>query len=117
MSALYVLAVFLGLGLGGVFRWLLAVCFNGQYPLGTILANVLGCFLLGFLTRMTPASDCLRLLFMTGFCGGFTTFSTFMNESLFIMRGGQMMLALLYIVTSLVFGLAAAWFGYQITLR
>lgn len=117
MTAISVLAVFLGSGLGGVFRWLLAVCFNGQYPIGTFLANVLGCFVLGFLSRMAPASDGLRLLFMTGFCGGFTTFSTFMNESLFIMRGGHFLMALSYIVISLVSGIVAAWLGYQISLK
>lgn len=117
MSALSLISVFIGSGLGGVCRWALGTLLNGQYPLGTLVANLLGCFILGFLTRLAPGDEHLRLLFMTGFCGGFTTFSTFMNESLFMMRGGQLLLSLLYIGISLAFGLAAAWLGYQISVK
>lgn len=117
MNIFSLISVFIGSGLGGVCRWVLSIYFNWQFPLGTLIANILGCFVLGFLTRLSPGSEHIRLLFMTGFCGGFTTFSTFMNESLMLMRGNQLALSLLYIGISLVFGLAAAWLGYQISLR
>lgn len=106
--------VFLGSGLGGVCRWALSSWLNGQHPLGTLLCNVLGCFLLGMLTKLSPGDPHMKLLFTTGFCGGFTTFSTFMNESLFMLRGGQLISALAYIALSLVLGLACAWIGYNI---
>lgn len=117
MNIISLISVFIGSGLGGVCRWVLSIYFNWQFPLGTLIANILGCFVLGFLTRLSPGNEHIRLLFMTGFCGGFTTFSTFMNESLMLMRGNQLTLSLLYIGISLVFGLAAAWLGYQISLR
>ena len=111
------LAVFVGSGLGGVCRWAFGQMIVTSWPLGTMVVNVIGCFLLGLLCRMAPTNELVRLLFMTGFCGGFTTFSTFMNESLMMMRGGQLLISLLYICVSLVFGLSAAWLGYQISMR
>lgn len=107
------LAVFIGSGLGGVCRWALGT-WLGTAPmhLGTLAANVLGCLLLGFLTRLSPGNETLRLLLMAGFCGGFTTFSTFINENLFYMRGGQLLMAVAYAGASLVLGLLAAWCGY-----
>ena len=106
--------VFLGSGLGGVCRWALSSWLNGQHPFGTLLCNILGCFLLGLLTKLSPGDPHMKLLLTTGFCGGFTTFSTFMNESLFMLRGGQLITALAYMAISLVLGLACAWVGYNI---
>lgn len=119
------LAVFIGSGLGGVCRWGLSVWGKGWCALpgaegstvaclGTLAANVLGCLLLGFLTRVSPGNEQVRLLLMTGFCGGFTTFSTFINENIFLLRGSQFLLAVGYIVISLVLGLLAAWVGYSV---
>ena len=108
------LFVFLGSGIGGVCRLALSGWLNGQYPYGTLLCNILGCFVLGLLTKLLPGEAQIKLLLTTGFCGGFTTFSTFMNESLFMLRGGQLISALAYIALSLVLGLACAWLGYNI---
>lgn len=121
------LAVFIGSGLGGVCRWGLGVMCKGWFPLpgpegssvaclGTLIANILGCLLLGFLTRLAPGNEQVRLLMMTGFCGGFTTFSTFVNENFFLLRGGQFLLALGYIALSIILGLLAAYLGYSIRL-
>ena len=109
-----ILFVFLGSGMGGVCRWALSGWLNGQHPYGTLLCNILGCFVLGLLTRLSPGDAQMKLLLTTGFCGGFTTFSTFMNESLFMLRGGQLFVALAYMAISLVLGLACAWLGYNI---
>ena len=109
-----ILAVFIGSGLGGVCRWGLGSLLNGNYPLGTLAANVLGCFLIGLFSKVLPADSLYKLLFITGFCGGFTTFSTFINENFLMMRGGQLFLSIAYIVLSLILGLLAAWLGWNI---
>lgn len=111
-SALY---VFLGSGLGGICRWVLGSWLNGTYPLGTLAANVIGCFLIGLLSHLLPVGNpALKLLFVTGFCGGFTTFSTFMNESFLMLRGAELLLAIGYISISIILGLIAAWCGHAI---
>ncbi|MBQ0061803.1 MAG: fluoride efflux transporter CrcB [Bacteroidaceae bacterium] len=113
-----ILAVFIGSGLGGVVRWLLSRWLNGSYPVGTLLANVLGCFLLGafnaWLSKYYPNYATLRLLLVVGFCGGFTTFSTFMNENFMMLRGGQLLLSAGYAALSLAVGLLAVWGGNKL---
>jgi len=109
-----IIAVFVGSGIGGICRWFIAQWMNGQYPFGTLLVNVIGCFLLGWLTKLAPGDTHLKLLLMTGFCGGFTTFSTFVNENVLMMRGSQFLLSMGYILLSLALGLLASWLGYRI---
>lgn len=108
------LAVFLGSGIGGVCRWAVSSWLNGSYPIGTLVANVIGCLLLGFLTKIAPGDPQTKLLLTTGFCGGFTTFSTFINENFMMLRGSQLLLSLAYMLLSLTLGLAAAWLGYNL---
>lgn len=108
-----ILAVFIGSGLGGVCRWVLGSTLNGHHSYGTLLANVAGCFILGILSRHVPGNEHMRLLLMTGFCGGFTTFSTFINEDLTMLRGGQLLVAIAYMAISLALGMLGAWFGYN----
>lgn len=115
MNLLYnLIAVFVGSGLGGVCRWGVSQLTPGNYPFGTLLVNVVGCFLLGALTRHAPGDPHLKLLLTAGFCGGFTTFSTFINENFLMLRGQQMLMAIGYILLSVSLGLLAAWAGYQI---
>ena len=109
-----ILFVFLGSGIGGVCRWALSGWLNGQHPYGTLICNILGCFVLGLLTKLTPGDAQMKLLLTTGFCGGFTTFSTFMNESFLMLKGGQLIVAFSYMVVSLVLGLVCVWIGYNI---
>lgn len=109
-----ILAVFIGSGLGGVCRWLLGTWLNGNYPIGTLMANVLGCFLIGCFTRLLPGDAHLKLLLVTGFCGGFTTFSTFVNENFLMLRGSQLLLSIGYMALSLILGLLAVWIAYNI---
>ncbi len=94
--------------------------FAQPWPVGTGAVNVLGCFgaglLLGLLARH-PGSGPVdwRLLGLTGFCGGFTTFSAFALETMSLLRGGQTWLALCYIGGSLGLGLLAVALGAGLT--
>lgn len=88
-------------------------------PAGTLLVNVAGSFLIGFLAGVSEKSDILpgewRLFLMTGLCGGFTTFSSFTNESMVLLHNGQILSFLLYTGLSLFLGLAAVFLGFSLT--
>lgn len=112
--------VFLGGGLGSVCRFGLSSWlkpYQGAFPLGTLAANALACLLLGFLSAYA-AQDVLperqRLLWATGFCGGFSTFSTFAQESLQLGNLGLWGLALLNVLGSLLLGLLGVYWGLQL---
>jgi CrcB protein len=109
----------LGAVLGANARyWLglwLAQQVNTRFPLPTFLINVSGSFLLGLLAGYTQSrpNPSLALFFGVGFCGSFTTFSTFSVEILTLWRNGDGWLALAYIVASLLFGFLGAWLGMR----
>lgn len=88
-------------------------------PLGTLLINILGSFILGFLIGISEKSEILntetRLFLMVGLCGGFTTFSTFAGENLVLIHNGQIMSVLLYTGLSIFLGFTAVFFGYALT--
>ncbi len=85
-------------------------------PLGTLLVNILGSLLLGFLTGIVVKSPILtlewRLFLMVGMCGGFTTFSTFTSENMMLIHNGQFLSAALYTGLSLLLGFIAVFVGY-----
>jgi CrcB protein len=87
-------------------------------PYGTFAVNIIGCFAIGFLAELVEMRGVLtaevRVLLITGALGGFTTFSTFGNETMALLRDGQTNLALLNIGASIVAGLAAVWLGYSL---
>jgi CrcB protein len=88
-----------------------------SFPLGTFAVNIIGCFIIGLLYGLTikgTATPEMRFLLATGFCGGFTTFSSFSMESLTLLQDGQLWFAFLYIAGSLLAGLAAVWIGFLI---
>ena len=88
-----------------------------SFPWGTMAVNVVGCFLIGLLSGLSiggHVSPTTKLVLVTGFCGGFTTFSTFMNENLLLGRDGAMLSAALYTLLSLALGLIAVIIGYQL---
>ena len=87
-----------------------------RFPLPTFLINVTGSFLLGLLAGYTQTrpNPSLTLLFGVGFCGSFTTFSTFSLEILALWRNGDGGVALAYIGASLVFGFLGAWLGVRL---
>ena len=88
-------------------------------PVGTLAVNVIGSFLIGFLTGISEKSPImtveLRMLLMVGLCGGFTTFSSFTGENLMLMRNGQFFPIFLYTGLSVLLGFAAVYFGYITT--
>lgn len=110
-----ILLVALGGALGSALRYLTALLlarhYTGSIPLATLVVNLVGCFLIGLLIGLCSDMTHLRLLFITGFCGGFTTFSTFTAESYSMFREGAYGLALLYISGSVLIGLLALWLG------
>lgn len=115
------LAVASGSALGGVARYLLSGAVQaraGTFPVGTLVVNVLGSFVLGALVRYAALHPDLspqaRLLLGAGFCGGFTTFSTFSVELLELLQGGAWARAGVYASLSVALGLAAATAGMAV---
>ena len=109
--------------IGSIARYLvsqlnLSISFH-SIPVGTLLVNIIGCFLIGFLTGVADKSMILttewRLFLMVGLCGGFTTFSAFANENLMLMHNGQIAAVLLYTAISIFLGFLAVYIGYVIT--
>lgn len=113
------LFVFLGGGTGSIFRYLLTVSLNRwgcatSFPYATFTINLLGCLLIGVfytLTERWQAAPEIRLMLTVGLCGGFTTFSTFGNESLQLLRSGLYLSFLVYTVGSVTLGIAAVMLG------
>lgn len=105
---------------GGALRYLVSYFVKSQsgFPFATFIVNVIGCFLIGLLiaalSKIENINHTLLLLATTGFCGGFTTFSTFANESLAMLQSGQYINFILYIVGSVVLGISAVAAGYAI---
>jgi CrcB protein len=107
--------------IGAVLRYLLSgkvqdLSGSIDFPWGTLTVNLLGCLVIGALTYMAEAralfSPETRLFLMVGILGAFTTFSTFANESLSLIRSGQVMLALVYIGGHTVIGILFVLIGY-----
>jgi fluoride exporter len=117
------LLVGLGGGLGAVARYWLSGLVqewlrNASFPYGTLVVNVAGCFIIGALAYLSEARGLLtaetRLLLITGFLGGFTTFSTFGNETLALARGGELGPALGNVAAHVGMGLSAVWAGWAL---
>lgn len=88
-------------------------------PMGTLVVNITGSLLIGFLAGIAAKSDVLsadlRLFLMVGVCGGFTTFSSFTNENMMLIQNGQTLTALIYISASVILGLVAVFLGYSLS--
>ncbi|MCR4764944.1 MAG: fluoride efflux transporter CrcB [Bacteroidaceae bacterium] len=113
-----ILLVALGGAVGSAGRYLISRWLTGAFPWGTLTVNIIGSLLIGLLVGMS-AKGCLspemRLLLVTGFCGGFTTFSTFANESLSMMKTGDALLMALYVGISVTIGILAVFLGMQLS--
>ena len=114
------LLVGLGSFVGGALRFLVSQLMKGvccaSFPWATFAVNLVGCFIIGVLyalfARSSFASQAVCLLLTTGFCGGFTTFSTFANEGLLMLQNGNIGAFVLYALTSVLAGLALVALGY-----
>jgi CrcB protein len=111
--------VAIGSAVGGVARFALASVVQQRvspnFPVGTLVVNITGSFLLGLLLRYALATDAIspevRAMLTTGFCGGYTTFSTFTYDTLMLVEEGGHARAGLYVLLSVIMSLVAAWLG------
>jgi len=110
-----------GGSLGAVSRWGVQQWVDGRFgsgspfPWGILVVNLAGCFLFGWLFGILEnkawGTEAMRLAIFTGFLGSFTTFSTFGQNTLEMLRGGAIALALASVGASVIFGLLAVWLG------
>ncbi|MEH6514307.1 fluoride efflux transporter CrcB [Maribacter arcticus] len=112
------LLVFLGGGLGSILRYWISKNLNSYYAnfyLGTFLVNIIGCLLIGILIGLSLKHNYITqnqtLLLATGFCGGFTTFSTFALESNLLLKESSILYTSLYLGLSVALGILAISFG------
>ncbi|MCH5319036.1 MAG: fluoride efflux transporter CrcB [Paramuribaculum sp.] len=114
------ICIALGSGLGGVGRYLLGKAihpvFFPSFPWGTLVVNLLGCLVIGSIygaiDRGFSLSENMRLFLTVGFCGGFTTFSTFSHENFLLFQSPQPLTLLTYMGVSLAGGLFLVYAGY-----
>ena len=116
--------LFVGMGsfVGGSLRYVLSKyvhdLLNINFPLGTFLVNIIGCLVIGFCYGAFLSGDVMdnnmRLLLTTGFCGGFTTFSTFINENYDYIKDQHFFLLAFYTSLSLFVGLLMLYLGYSL---
>ncbi len=113
------LAVFIGGGVGSVLRYAVQILLHERivpynFPWATFSVNVVGCFLIGLfyvLSAKFNLSAEVRLLLTAGLCGGFTTFSTFCNDNLLLLKQGDLIISIFYIIFSVVLGIVACFCG------
>jgi len=114
-----ILLIAIGGAIGSVSRygcqkWIYQL-FPHPFPLGTFVVNILGSLLIGLFFGLSEKGNIMspewRIFLTTGLCGGYTTFSTFSFESLSLVKEGNYVYALMYIVLSVMFGLMAVWLG------
>lgn len=113
-----ILLVALGGAVGSVCRHLLSSMNAASWPWGTFAVNILGSLIIGLLVGLVSkgiVSPEMKLLLVTGFCGGFTTFSTFANESFGMMKAGDVLMTAIYIGASIVVGILAVWGGLALS--
>ena len=114
--------VALGGAFGSVARyllsgWVLHHTIDWRFPLGTFLVNVLGCLVIGILAGLAVKDDFFsseaRLFLFTGIIGGFTTFSAFGLETIYLLRRTEFLVAGSYVLLSIAVGLFALWLGFS----
>ncbi len=123
LSILYV-------GIGGfwgcISRYLLAswsqqVSGTTNFPIGTLLVNIVGCLAIGLIAGLVESrqlmSEGMRILILTGFLGGFTTYSAFGLQTTQLIRDGALLFALTNVGLHIFLGIGAAWLGYFVTIR
>lgn len=112
--------VFVAGGLGSVSRWLVGLlslrAFGASFPYGTLTVNVVGSFVMGIVTVLATRNlpDIWRLAIATGFLGGFTTYSSFNQETFTLLSEGNARQAVAYLTTTLASCLVAGWVGARV---
>ena len=115
-----ILGIILAGGAGSLCRYWVSTWGNSlgaRMPLGTLSVNIVGCFVIGLLGAIffkRPEQETLRIILITGFLGGFTTFSAFGWETIALLRQGSLENAIAYVLASNLGGLSAAWLGYRL---
>jgi len=118
------------IGIGGFFgsiaRYSLGIYLTrffdeARFPVGTFTVNVLGCFVIGLVGGLIEYRNLfspeIRLMLLVGILGGFTTFSSFGNETLYLFQQGELNTVLLYVGLSVICGLLAVWIGSRIAVN
>jgi CrcB protein len=108
-----------GSSIGGILRYLTQLLIQKKFPstipLGTLTANIAGCLIIGIIYGLAERGNYLspatRLLLATGFCGGYTTFSSFAIENIQLLNDGKFLYTAAYVLMSLIFGFAAVYIG------
>lgn len=118
------MAVMIGGALGSAARWLLGIRLNAilpAMPLGTLAVNLMGGFIIGaalaFFMRSPNADPALRVFIITGFCGGFTTFSAFSLEVVTMLQNGRLGWAATTVLAHVVGSLAMTFGGFMLIER
>ena len=115
-----ILLVALGGAFGSVSRyllgtWIQSVSKSIDFPFGTLTVNLIGCFVIGFLSQLAEARGVFvseaRAFIFIGILGGFTTFSSFGNDTINLLRDGETFNALANVGTNVILGLALVWLG------
>lgn len=114
------LLVFIGGGTGSLLRYGLSSLLNQHFPYGTMLTNVIGSLLigifLGLFAKQILTQNHLWIL-VVGFCGGFTTFSSFASENLKMLQNGDYLNFALYVLGSILLALVMVFLGFKIAER
>lgn len=118
----YLIYVLVGSSIGGAARYLTQEFVQKTYPsfipLGTLSVNIIGSFIIGIIYALAEKSKIsaeVRILIATGFCGGFTTFSSFAFENIKLIQDGELFNTALYLLLSIVIGFIAVYLGILFT--
>ena len=114
-------AIFVGGGIGSIIRYLITkisfFSFN-SFPYSTFISNIIGCFILGlaltYFMKNDSQNSTIFIFIAVGFCGGFTTFSTFSSEGLELLNNGNLITFIVYTFTSIFLGIVAVYLGASI---